>query len=282
MHTIVLAGGLGNQIFMIFAVLGYGIQYKLPFYFETHPIVLGTRKKEYWDTLFVNFARFRRPISTSVIQREVNFGYNPIPYYPPDFCFKLYGYFQSYKYFHDYRTEIFQIMELENIKNTVRDKVKEEYNNWENSVSLHFRIGDYKKNPDYHPILPITYYEKALTKLIEDTGRDDWTILIYGEEEDKKIIVQHVNQLIRQFTSLNFKRLHIQLDDYEEMLTMSLCRHHIIANSSFSYFGAYFNTHEGGNIQVYYPSVWLGHAFQKKNKNDEDRCLPSWTKIDAL
>jgi FkbM family methyltransferase len=67
------------------------------------------------------------------------------------------------------------------------------------------------------------------------------------------------------------------LADWEEMLLMSCCDHHIIANSTFSWWGAYLN--DSAVKIVCYPSVWFGPALPL----DVRDCAPdSWTKINAL
>ena len=53
------------------------------------------------------------------------------------------------------------------------------------------------------------------------------------------------------------------------MLTMSLCQHHIIANSTFSWWGAYFGyALVNNNKLVYYPSIWFGSGLGDKKMDD--------------
>ena len=284
MHTINLCGGIGNQLFMVFTVLAYGIQHKRPFYFEEEPLKIGWRKRQYWDTLFKNLARFKRPIQTTKLYKEPAFHYVPIPYFPPEMHFKFDGYFQSYLYFHSYVNEIFQIMEIDQMRKEAQSTVDEfTARDWSTTVSLHFRLGDYKKIQGYHNILSNTYYYNALQSLIADTQKNDWTILVYGETEDESYIQNTVQELKTRFSTLRFTYMKDPIDDWQEMLSMSLCRHHIIANSSFSYFGAYFNraTHlkydDPNKAWVYYPDQWFGPKL-KKNETGV-MCLDTWNLI---
>ena len=62
------------------------------------------------------------------------------------------------------------------------------------------------------------------------------------------------------------------IEDYEQMLLMSLCQHNIIANSSFSWWGGYFNNNLEKN--VCYPSVWNGST-----NETQDLFPENWNKI---
>jgi hypothetical protein len=270
MHTIFLEGGLGNQLFMTFTVLGHAMKHKTPFFFEDRAITTGTRTKTYWDTFLKTLSIFRQKLEAKYAYREPGHHYNEIPSFPDNAVIRLHGYFQSYKYFHEYRDSIFKSIELERQKDRLVLKLSER--DWDNTISMHFRIGDYKNLPQYHPIQPIEYYTKALANFEDDSK---WTVLYFCEEQDVDEVNMKINILREQYPKLTFERMKEKLEDWEEMLAMSLCRHHIIANSSFSYFGAYFNTRE--EVQVYYPSLWLGPALS--HKRIDDMCPPNWTQI---
>ena len=280
MHTIHLEGGLGNQLFMVFAVMSHAFKHKTSFYFEDTTIQTGTRKKTYWDSLLKTLKPFCKNIIAAKPQymyREPCFHYTEIPPFSNDIHVKMAGYYQSYKYFHEYRDEIFKRIELDKRKEEVRRKLNRE-TSWETTVSMHFRIGDYKKLPQYHPVLPLQYYKNALTGLIKQKSNNNvsWTVLYFCEDEDVEEVTAKVNALRVDFPTMTFERMaHVGgLEDWEEILAMSLCRHHIIANSSFSYFGAYFGEKE---MQVYYPSVWFGPALA--DKDTKDVCPPNWIRV---
>jgi hypothetical protein len=75
-------------------------------------------------------------------------------------------------------------------------------------------------------------------------------------------------QLTTQFPKITFIRADTTMEDWEHLLFMSLCDHNIIANSTFSWWGAYLNSNPG-NI-VCYPEQWF------VNKRTPDLCLDHW------
>jgi hypothetical protein len=271
MITIELMGGLGNQLFQIFAVIGYSYRFFTPFFFETKEISIGWRKIQYWDTFLSALRPYLRPTQVNLGYRDPHFHHSEIPYLGIEDV-KLIGYFQSYKYFDEYKNEIFELIELEKRKTELRQKLAIDS---ENTISMHFRMGDYKKIQEHHPILTLNYYESALNSVCNSSGKINWTVLYICEEEDITSVNETINELRYLFPYLKFIKLDGGYADWEQMLAMSLCRHHIIANSTFSWFGAYFDTRS--DKLVYYPSVWFGPG--QGAKNMDDLFPEEWRKI---
>ena len=253
MITIEIMGGLGNQLFQIFTLISYSLIHKIPFYFE---IKESTRidRPFYWDNLLQSLNPYLKLSLNLPIYKEPHFHYKEIPYINKPF--KLFGYFQSYKYFKENEESIFSLLKIRETQKLF---------NISNSVSLHFRIGDYQHLQEHHPLLPTEYYSKALYMLIQDTKKDDWTILYFFEEKDRIIVNKHVKLLKQIYKNLKFQPIHNSISDWEQMIQMSLCKHNIIANSTFSWWGAYLNQ---TNNNVYYPSIWFGPAQGIKCMND--------------
>ena len=190
----------------------------------------------------------------------------------------LVGYFQSYKYFDMYKKGIFKIIKLETKQNILKTKFANDIN-FDTTVSLHFRLGDYKKLQDYHPILLDTYYIDALKQIKKDTNTNNIykpirTILYFCEDTDFDEVLGKIYNLEQIFPELIFIRADNNLQDWEQLVLMSLCSHNIIANSTFSWWGAYFNTNP--TKIVCYPSTWFG---PKAGHNTDDMFSENWIKI---
>ena len=100
--------------------------------------------------------------------------------------------------------------------------------------------------------------------------------MYFCEDVDIDNVKQVVNQLKSEFPQFTFVRGENTLADWEQLLLMSCCHHNIIANSSFSWWAAYFNNY--ADKLVCYPSVWFGPCAPH---NTSDLCPPDWIKIYA-
>tara|TARA_Y100000389_G_scaffold38883_1_gene33269 strand:- start:19379 stop:20167 length:789 start_codon:yes stop_codon:yes gene_type:complete len=259
-------GGLGNQLFQVFTLIAYSLKHKRPFHFEILPIEREDRPF-YWDNFLKRLKIFLKPSLRLPIYREQNFHFTEIPFINQPF--KLLGYFQSYKYFDSNKEQIERLIEL----HSQRDMYKNEYN-FDNMVSLHFRLGDYVNLQHHHPVMTIYYYKNAIRLLLDKTNKKDWTVLYFCEDNDIKTVKEKINKLKTTYPDLSFIKIDSKYTDWEQMLIMSLCQHNIIANSSFSWWGAYFNKNQN---KVFYPSKWFGPS--QGTKNLKDLCPEHWNKI---
>jgi hypothetical protein len=269
-----LKGGLGNQLFQIFACISYSLKIDQVFVFPNFEII-GNRST-YWNNFLSHLKKYT--ISYNKIRcnyqiKEKNFHYENLPNIQSSITsnFIFNGYFQSYKYFEEHYNLICNIIHL----NEQRENIKNKYNIPENNISLHFRIGDYVKYKDTHPILSISYYVNAI-KYIKKQIKEQQTlfsIVYFFQEEDKNIVNNNISVLQNKFPEITFIPRPDGLEDWEEMLYMSCCQHHIIANSTFSWWGAFFNPREK---IVCYPSKWFGPLL---NHDTRDLFPESWIKI---
>jgi hypothetical protein len=162
---------------------------------------------------------------------------------------------------------------LEEIKQKVVPRANLNQDYLDTTISIHFRLGDYKKIQHYHPIMTFEYYKNAIS-FIQTKDPLIQNILYFCEEEDILEVNETIKKLKEVLPDTTFIRASVDLSDWEQMIIMSCCKHNVIANSSFSWWGAYFNTNP--NKIVCHPSVWFGKA---AGNDTSDLCPEEWNKI---
>ena len=282
MITCNLMGGLGNQLFQIFTTISYSIKSKNQFKFLNVDTLGGgstTVRYTFWNSFLYKLKIFLInfiPQSVHII-RETDFTFNELPVYQMlDKDVLIFGYFQSYKYFNDNYTMIYKLLGIKDMKIQLITKMNYDHEFLKNAVSMHFRIGDYKKVQHCHPIMSKEYYFRSLT-FLETKYRDtNFTIMYFCEDEDFEEVIITIRKLELQFPNYTFIRGDNSLEDWQQMLLMSCCHHNIIANSSFSWWGAYLN--DWVDKIVCYPSIWFGPS---TTHNTKDLCPVKWNKVQA-
>ena len=263
MIYIEILGGLGNQLFQIFTGISYSVNYRVPFKIKYNkedivsPLDGTSKRPTYWDTFLnsiSNFTYIQRPFLPVFKERQL-FKYNIIPDIGEEFI--LFGYFQSYLYFENNKDTIIRLLKIDKNKALVKNEFSEIFRH-KKPISMHFRIGDYAKASHVHPILNIEYYKNALKTLCEKIPNlsRDYYVLYFFEEQDTTIVNTIVTELIMEYSEIDFRPCDISVDDWKQMLLMSNCSHNILANSTFSWWGAYLN--DNVNKIVIYPEKWTG------------------------
>jgi hypothetical protein len=160
----------------------------------------------------------------------------------------------------------------------LKKKTTSKYNyNYKEFISMHFRQGDYKNLQETHPILTHKYYENSLKEILKKTNNKFVKILYFCEKEDNEEIGKLIENLKKTIKNCAFIKVTDDVEDWKQLLLMSACCHNIIANSSFSWWGAYLNTNP--TKIVCYPEIWFG----PKVTNDTSDLFPeSWTKISCV
>jgi hypothetical protein len=99
-------------------------------------------------------------------------------------------------------------------------------------------------------------------------------VLFFCEKDDIIEVSNIISTLTKEFPDVEFIKADDIIDDWQQMLLMSCCNDNIIANSSFSWWGSYFN--QNGNKIVCYPCQWFGPNL----KHDTTDLYPNdWKKI---
>lgn len=276
-----LMGGLGNQLFQIFATISYAIKSRNAFKFydcdSTGGVGQTLKRDTYWKTFLFKLNPFlTKEFPPFTIIQEKGFSFEGIPVstiVAKDIC--LHGYFQSYKYFQSTYETICRLIELDKQKEKLLITTYLNADPLNNTTSMHFRLGDYKKLTKIHPILSNEYYKDALEYLImHDQPVGIKHVLFFCEDEDTDEVFETINNLQTYFPDIIFERALNSMQDWEQMLLMSCCKNNIIANSSFSWWSAYFNTNI--NKRVCYPKKWFG---DEVTHDTSDLCPPEWIAI---
>lgn len=254
-------GGLGNYMFQIATAYSYSkktnknLIFNLSDVYVVHGSVESYRNNIFSNLIFdsLNQNSFGRKYN------EPNFNFNEIPNFEGSVY--LNGYFQSEKYFKDYRHEI---LDLFDFGNETKEFINQKYGDVLNdkTCSLHVRRGDYLRLPDHHPIQPLDYYTQAISELDNDT-----TFLIFSD--DIEWCKTHFSFIDKKFKFIEGNT------DYQDLYLMSICKNNIICNSTFSWWGAWLN--QNVNKQVIIPSNWFGPKL--KNHNTNDLYCDGWKKI---
>ena len=293
MLTCNLQGGLGNQLFQIFTTIAYSLKTNQAFFFINRYQLTSSKDVEngatirysYWSTFLNALNLFVKDQDKApkldLFIKEQSFHYDPsllMNLLNNQHSTKmLVGYFQSSKYFDNYKEQILRLLKIPN-KQLIMKTLYENQIDFNNTISVHFRLGDYKKLPHVYPILSGTYYIQALNLILNQSSTNKnaqgKTILYFCEDDDYNEVLQIIIMLQPVFTELLFERADNRLSDWEQMLLMSSCRDNIIANSTFSWWGAYLNPHPCKT--VCYPETWfqptVGH-------NTLDLCPDDWISI---
>jgi hypothetical protein len=290
MITCKLQGGLGNQLFQIFATISYAMKYNKSFFFLNID-KLGisiTIRYTYWNSFLSELKPFLKnsdQIPQQLVTiKEQKFNYEPISENLYDgYGVVLNGYYQSYKYFQRYKDIIYKLLKIEFKKRVImeREQIRSKLN-FDKTISLHFRLGDYKFFPNKHPILPCNYYCNSISFILNDEydfneENKCKTVLYFCENNDMEDVEKTVTKLRIHFPQIHFQRANPTLSDWEQLMLMSVCKHNIIANSTFSWWGAYFNSNVS-NI-ICYPERWFGPML---NHDTSDMFPEDWIKINYL
>lgn len=178
----------------------------------------------------------------------------------------LTGYFQSEKYFKDIEEQVrhafvFSKRIWEGLDRELEIKMKKYLEQIGNAlaVSIHVRRGDYLTTGEvFGGICTEDYYRKAIERILEDFPE----ALFFVFSNDVKWVKEWIPRLCAElkFSEVNrFVVIEGATEDtgYLDMLLMSRCNHHILANSSFSWWAAWLNPVR--NKQVIVPSVWFNN-----------------------
>ena len=171
----------------------------------------------------------------------------------PDWI-SLQGYFQTEKYFKHIQDEIRGDFEF---RDEILEPAKKTISYWKNPIALHIRRTDYLTNSN-HTALDINYYEKALQEF------DDNSEVIIFSDDPQWCMEQDL------FSSDRFMVSETR-NTYMDLCLMTLCSGHIIANSSFSWWGAWLSDSK----KIIAPSGWFAGS-NNEHLDTKDLIPENW------
>ena len=171
----------------------------------------------------------------------------------------LYGYFQSEKYFKHIEDEIRKDFAWRDDVNAMCLQMFDDITGGE-AISLHIRRTDHLIKPTYHPVLPLSYYEEALSKFPSDIP-----VLVFSDDPEWC----HEQDF---FAGDRFL-VSDSGDNITDMCLMSMCQYQIMANSTYSWWGAWLSNSDN----VVAPKLWFGPDGQDPKDIHVDR----WEYIDV-
>jgi hypothetical protein len=243
MITAVLDGGLGGRMFQIAAAYALALDNndKCAFNFSMGSMSQGTPLLTYRDNVYRKLNDLPPSWRWKYCYREHRYDFDPIPY-----CEDLLimGFFGSERYFSHRRKEIIELFKDQETIDTIKLDFK-------NSVSLHVRRGDYLVNASY--VCSESYYKKALDFMDSQTHIDR----IYLISDDIPWCKETFKDKRITFVE--------GVPDYIDFYIQTLCTNNIMANSTFSRWGAFLN--ENPDKIVVAPSVWFGGSMANEVKD---------------
>lgn len=292
MVELILSGGLGNQMFQFAAAKALSLRLNTDLKLDLYALSKHTTgtKREYEldifdiETQFISSWKNKLLIKGHPIVRKnkefalKHFGCfldgSAIVYMPAFTQLRgnitLHGYFQNPKYFEGYE---------EVIKNSFTFRAPLDIKNEElseriiksNSVSVHVRRGDYISNQharNNFASCSLDYYQKAIAYISQHVVEAQFYVFSDDIDWTKKNLSFADN--VVEYVDWNNKK-----ESYRDMQLMSMCKHNIIANSSFSWWGAWLNSNEDKIVIA--PNQWFNE--KERNKDLLHFYPPSWIKI---
>ena len=285
---IFLQGGLGNQMFQYafylmikqinpkticdFSLIKNGLDYNGFELEKVFNLREHTSKASYFLAKICSYLSFHKRqkllsnIGITLVEDSA-----PSTYMPQiiDLCLKPFtvylGYWQTEKYFKQHTDIIKQAFSFNLNLLSLQTKECAMEIQKKNSISIHIRRGDYlhpKFNHLYGNICTIEYYKEAITILQQKYAN----LHFYIFSDDISWVKENLPIVPSTYIDWNKKE-----DSWQDMYLMSQCKHNIIANSSFSWWGAWLNNNP--NKTVICPSRFM-------NLNQQSDIVPEdWIQI---
>lgn len=246
-------GRLGNNMFQVAACIGYAKRYGMKYLVptrrgsgDTDPYLI----QKFWPNL--PYGDWNAG-DTYEQHNPSMFNYAPIPHFRNGV--RLVGFFQSEKWF-------------ENAKEEVRAEFPlKHYPEYEGYVSIHVRRGDYVTNANSFPPVGNEYLFQAIGKQAERSNK----FIFFSDDIEwcKQLVVRGITySRDGEFISKLEFEFNEDQNEHEAISKMASCSHHIIANSTFSWWAAYLGFNPDRIVVSPSSKNWFGSGFTGSEPTD--------------
>ena len=284
-------GGLGNQMFewafarAIEKRTGISTFMDMTFFkkryarpYELDVFSMNVKKNQgFWTNLKLDLIwRFRRSLNGkkflgTFIYEEPHFEFDD-NVFNVDSNTYIYGFFQSEKYFKDVEKELREDFKFKPMPDKQNQAMINKINST-NAISLHIRRGDYvqkKRFQEIYSTCSLDYYKRGVEYIVKNLSGSDGIPTLFIFSDDKYWVKENLN--------LPYECVFVDNNSgaksYEDLRLMSLCKHNIIANSSFSWWGAWLNSNPGKIVIA--PEKW----FNDEKVVQTDVIPSDWVRLD--
>lgn len=285
MRTVKIIGGLGNQLFQYALLIGLKESFQEDIYvdisgFKDYNLHNGLELESIFNIKLnvANGAPFlaRKLTLSRYIKQYLSFLCGRCQFEYPDFryiediykdCNKNYyaGYWHHFKYVEPFRDKLLDEYTFPPFTNNENLEVAKTMMK-EISVGLHVRRGDYLNEKQYQGICSLDYYKRAIEIISKRCGK----VAYYVFSNDEQWCRENLSVLFGE-SKVTYVNWNKGKYSYCDMQLMTYCKGLVIANSSFSWWGAFLNQQE--NKFVIAPKRW------KNAKYDLKIQMPEWTLI---
>lgn len=257
--------GLGNRLFQLAAAKQASETWSIPLVFAM-PYCSPSEHGDF-NTIFKMFPSIPKIWKAEAevsIEQEGCFLFSPLPSSNPSQRVLLKGFFQAAAYVSDNLVPSWDAISGQDKEDLLKRWCLELNEQRAKTVFLHVRLGDYKILP-HHQVSLLQYYARAMAGFPED-----YRFLIFSDGSDE------ARALPVFLTSSSDRCVFVEeVDEYKSMYLMSLCGGGAItANSTFSWWGAYFARQGKEGFKTYMPSKWMATC-----PEPTDAIYPAWASV---
>lgn len=283
-----IIGGLGNQLFQyalgrtlsilhhvefkidnlgfVNYMYGYGLHsFNIHGSIATKQEIMDFKGRNPIHRQYIKWKNAQRPYYQRSIIQERHFHFDEMMHKVSSGY--LQGYWQSEKYFSVVEQEIRRDLTFRQEPDEKNKRILESIRTV-NSVSLHIRRGDYVTNTttnQVHGVMPLEYYQRAIKIISQQV--DEPSFYVFSDDP------QWAQDNLKLEYPVEFVAHNHGDKSYEDLRLMGNCKHNIIANSTFSWWGAWLNNNP--NKLVIAPDRW----FNNSPHNTKDLIPARWIKV---